>query len=135
MRRLYQHIMNTMRQVSHKFDNSMTAQRYDESKPDQCGIVLFSSRNDEECISGELEWECMKLEVYITCSDDATDIFDNIDILAKFVDKFEDCLTDVDGLNMIWAKHLGAKVRPTYTNGYGLQVVKTVIDFNYLYDN
>ena len=135
MEKIYEHIINIMKSVTNKFDDSITVQRYDESKPDQCGIVLFSSRNDEECISGETEWECFKLEVYLTCENEATDIFDNISILKNFVNEFENLNSTVQGLDIIWANHLGAKVRPAYTNGYGLQVVKTVIDFNYLLDN
>ena len=55
-----------------------------------------------------------------------------MEFLRKFADKFEECESTEQGLQMIWAKHLGAKARPSYTNSYGLQVVKTVIDFNYL---
>lgn len=135
MQKLYQHIINVMQSVTSKFNGSTFVQRYDESLPDQCGLILQGSRDDEECISGETEWECLKLEVQVTCKDEASDIFENLQILRDFVEAFENTASTVTGLEIVWANHLGSKVRPAYTNGYGLQVVKTVIDFNYLYDN
>lgn len=134
MQRLYQHINNVLNSITTKFE-SISAQRYEENEPDVVGVILQSSRNDEECLSGETEWECMKLELQITCKNEANDIFDNMNIIRDFVDEFEKCISTVDGLEMIWAHHLGAKARPTYTNGYGLQVCKCIIDFNYLLDD
>lgn len=134
MQRLYQHINNVLNSITTKFEN-ISAQRYEENEPDVVGVILQSSRNDEECLSGETEWECMKLELQITCKNEANDIFDNMNIIRDFVDEFEKCISTVDGLEMIWAHHLGAKARPTYTNGYGLQVCKCIIDFNYLLDD
>ena len=58
-----------------------------------------------------------------------------MNIIREFVDEFEKCVSTVEGLDIIWANHLGAKARPTYTNGYGLQVCKCIIDFNYLLDD
>lgn len=134
MQRLYQHINNVLNSITTKFEN-ISAQRYEENEPDVVGVILQSSRNDEECLSGETEWECMKLELQITCKNEANDIFDNMNIIRDFVDEFEKCISTVEGLEMIWAHHLGAKARPTYTNGYGLQVCKCIIDFNYLLDD
>lgn len=134
MQRIYQHINNILNSITSKFE-SISAQRYEENTPDVVGVILQSSRNDEEDISGELEWECMKLELQITCQNNANDIFDNMDIIREFVDEFEKCVSTVEGLDIIWAHHLGAKARPTYTNGYGLQVCKCIIDFNYLLDD
>ena len=94
-------------------------------------MILFSSRSDEECISGELEWESLKLELHVTCKGEENDIFENMEFLRNFANTFENSPSTVDGLEIIWAKHLGAKARPSYTNNYGLQVVKTVIDFDY----
>ena len=137
MKRIYQHILNIISNLDskNKYEDKVSVQRYEENEADNIGVVLFSSRNDEECISGETEWECLKLELYITCQNEADDIFDNLDFLKKFVDEFEKCDSTVDGLEIIWAKHLGAKARPSYTNSYGLQVVKTIIDFNYLLED
>lgn len=134
MQRIYQHINNILNSITSKFEN-ISAQRYEENEPDVVGIILQSSRNDEEDISGELEWECMKLELQITCQNSADDIFDNMNIIREFVDEFEKCVSTVEGLDIVWAHHLGAKARPTYTNGYGLQVCKCIIDFNYLLDD
>ena len=58
MKRLYTHIKNIIESVTDKW--TITFQRYAEDKPEQAGILLFSSRNDMQCISGELEYECMK---------------------------------------------------------------------------
>lgn len=132
MELIYQHILNIINSLTIKFEDKISVQRYSEDQPDNVGVILYSSRSDEECISGELEWECLKLELHITCKNEAADIFDNTDFLRKFVDSFENSQSTVEGLEIIWAKHLGAKARPSYTNSYGLQVVKTVIDFNYL---
>lgn len=129
MKRLYIHIKNIIESVTDKW--TITFQRYAEDKPEQAGILLFSSRNDMQCISGELEYECMKLEIHIVCKNEADDIFENMDLLKKVVDKFEELISTVDGLEIEWAKHLGSKVRPSYINGYNLQVCKCVIDFNY----
>lgn len=134
MQRIYQHINNILNSITSKFEN-ISAQRYEENTPDSVGVILQSSRNDEEDISGEVEWECMKLELQITCKNSADDIFDNMNIIREFVDEFEKCVSTVEGLDIIWAHHLGAKARPTYTNGYGLQVCKCIIDFNYLLDD
>lgn len=132
MEKIYQHIINIMQSVTSKFNDSTSVQRYEESLPDQCGIILQGSRDDEECISGETEWECIKLEIQVTCKNEASDIFENLQILRNFVDAFEDSNSTVDGLEIVWAKHLGSKVRPTYMNGYGLQTCKCIIDINYL---
>lgn len=131
MERIYKHIQNTLNSVTNKFENKISAQRYSEDEAGNVGIILMSSRNDETCLSGELEYECMKLELHITCKNNANDIFENMSILRKFVDLFEECKSTEDGLEIEWATHLGAKARPTYTNGYGLQICKCIIDFNY----
>ena len=132
MKRLYSHIKNVIESVTDKWD--VTYQRYAEDKTEQAGILLFSSRNDKECISGETEYECMKVEIHVTCENNADDIFENMDLLKEVVNKFEELISTVDGLEIEWAKHLGTKVRPSYINGYNLQVVKCVIDFNYNLD-
>lgn len=132
MELIYRHIFNIINSISDKFAGKISSQRYEENEPDNVGVILMSSRSDEECISGELEWESLKLELHVTCKNEAEDIFENMEFLRKFADAFENSESTVEGLQMIWAKHLGAKARPSYTNSYGLQVVKTVIDFNYL---
>lgn len=132
MKRLYTHIKNVIESVTNKWE--ITFQRYAEDKPEQAGILLFSSRNDKECISGETEYECMKVEIHVTCKNEANDIFENMDLLKEVVNKFEELQSTVDGLEIEWAKHLGSKVRPSYINGYNLQVCKCVIDFNYNLD-
>ena len=132
MKRLYTHIKNVIESVTDKWE--ITFQRYAEDTPEQAGILLFSSRNDKECISGETEYECMKVEIHITCKNEANDIFENMDLLKEVVNKFEELQSTVDGLEIEWAKHLGSKVRPSYINGYNLQVCKCVIDFNYNLD-
>lgn len=132
MELIYRHIFNIINSISDKFDDKISSQRYEENEPDNIGVILMSSRSDEECISGELEWESLKLELHVTCKNEADDIFENMEFLRKFADAFENSESTVEGLQMIWAKHLGAKARPSYTNSYGLQVVKTVIDFDYL---
>lgn len=129
MKRLYSHIKNVIESVTDKWD--VTFQRYAEDTTEQAGILLFSSRNDKECISGETEYECMKVEIHVTCENNADDIFENMDLLKEVVNKFEELSSTVDSLEIEWAKHLGSKVRPSYINGYNLQVVKCVIDFNY----
>ena len=43
MQRIYQHINNIINSITNKFDDCITAQRYDESLPDQVGIILSSS--------------------------------------------------------------------------------------------
>ena len=132
MKRLYTHIKNVIESVTDKWE--ITFQRYAEDKPEQAGILLFSSRNDKECISGETEYECMKVEIHVTCKNEADDIFENIDLLKEVVNKFEELQSTVVGLEIEWAKHLGSKVRPSYINGYNLQICKCVIDFNYNLD-
>lgn len=132
MKRLYTHIKNVIESVTDKWE--ITFQRYAEDTPEQAGILLFSSRNDKECISGETEYECMKVEIHITCKNEANDIFENMDLLKEVVNKFEELQSTVDGLEIEWAKHLGSKVRPSYINGYNLQICKCVIDFNYNLD-
>lgn len=133
MKKIYLHIKNIIESVTDKW--TVTFQRYAEDEPEQAGIILISSRNDKECISGELEYECMKVEIHVTCKNEADDIFENIDLLKEVVNKFEELNSTVEGLEIEWAKHLGAKVKPSYINGYNLQVCKCVIDFNYNLDN
>ena len=127
--KLILHIMNIMKSVTDKFNNSMSAMRYRDDIPDQCGIILMNSRNDEEDISGEVEWECIKLEVPIPCENSQNSIFGNCDILRQFVDAFESSDSSIDGLEIVWAKHLGGKVQPCFSKE--LQVYKCVIDINY----
>ena len=129
MRRLYERVKNVIESVTDKW--TVTFQRYAEDETEQAGIMLFSSRNDCIDLSGETEYECMKLEIHVTCENNADDIFENMDLLKQVVNKFEELVSTVDGLDIEWAKHLGSKVKPSYINGYNLQVVKCVIDFNY----
>ena len=68
MELIYQHIFNIINDLNNKFDGNISAQRYEENKPDVVGVILLSSRSDEECISGETEWESLKLELHVTCS-------------------------------------------------------------------
>lgn len=133
MKRIYQYCESVLNKVTPKFKESTTYQRYDESVPGSVGILLYSSRADDVALSGEVESESLKVELHIVCKNDESDIFDNLQILRDFVDEFELCNDLVDGLDIFWAEHLGSKAYPTYINGYGLQVCKCIIDFNYLY--
>lgn len=119
-----------MNKVTNKFEGKITP-NYPEDEPNIVGITLLGGRDDEVCLSGELEWESLKLEVNVTCENNESSVFENMNILRDFVDEFEKCETDIDGLSIEWAEHLGSKVRPPYMNGYGLQVCKCIIDFGY----
>lgn len=133
MKRLYEHIENTLKLVSDKFNDKISWQNYEENKPDSVGIVLLDSRNSEKDISGETEWECYKLELRVICDKSEESIFENQDIIRKFVDLFEECESTLDNLEIIWASYLGNKVKPNYINGYGLPECKCIIDFNYIF--
>jgi hypothetical protein len=134
MKKIYEHLIGVLQTVTNKFNGSISVQRYDESLPNQVGIILLGSRDDETCISGETEWEALQAEIHITCENNADDIFENIDILRDYVEKLEDDFnTTVPGLDIVWINHLGAKVRPAYTNAYGLEVVKAIVEINYNY--
>lgn len=129
---IYQHIINLLSSITDKFNNNITAQTYNESTPNSVGIILLDSRNDSWCISGELDYEALKLELRIVCEQSQESIIDNMNILRSFVDSFERCVSTVNGLDIEWAEHLGAKAKPSYLNGYGLPECKCIIDFNYL---
>ena len=74
----------------------------------------------------------MKLELHVVCDNNEQSIFVILNKIKRFVEEFEKCeSTDVDGLEIVWAKHLGAKAKPSYTNFCGLQVCTCSIDFNY----
>lgn len=131
MKRLYEHIINVWKSVGDEYNDNISVQRYEEDKPGAVGIILLDSRDDEESISGELEWECMKLELHVVCDNNEQSIFGICDKIKKFVREFEKCESSVDGLDIVWAHHLGAKAKPSYTNFCGLQVCTCSIDFNY----
>lgn len=138
MERLYKHIKNVFDDVieemgvKDKFKDKISYQRYVEDVPNSVGIILLDSREDEESLSGETEWECMKLELHIVCENNEKSIFGIMGVIRRFVDDFEKCLCPIeDGIDIVWAHHLGAKAKPSYTNGYGLQICKCTIDFNY----
>lgn len=131
MEKLYEHIINVWKSVSDELNNNISVQRYEEDKPGAVGIILMDSRDDEEDISGETEWECLKLEVHVVCDSSESSIFKIMNVIRKFVEAFEKCESLVEGLDIIWAKHLGAKAKPSYNNGYGLQICKCTIDFNF----
>lgn len=131
MEKLYEHIINVWKSVSDELNDNISVQRYEEDKAGAVGIILMDSRDDEEDISGETEWECLKLEVHVVCESSQIIIFKIMNVIRKFVEAFETCASSVDGLEIIWAHHLGAKAKPVYTNAYGLQVCKCSIDFNY----
>lgn len=133
MEKLYEHIINVWKSVSvsDELNDNISVQRYEEDKPGAVGIILMDSRDDEEDISGETEWECLKLEVHVVCDSSEIIIFKIMNVIRKFVEAFEKCESTVNGLDIIWAKHLGAKAKPVYTNGYGLQICKCNIDFNF----
>lgn len=131
MRRLYEHVENIINSIDDSYKDRISYQGMREDEPDRIGIFLYSSRDDEECLSGELMWECMKLQLQVTCKENEDDVFIKMNLIRKIVDSFVDCVSTVEGLDILWAKSLGGKVHPPFKNGYNLQVCKCVIDFNY----
>lgn len=133
MEEIYTHIENIIKSITEKWN--VTYQRYAEDKPEQACIILYSSRDDVYALSGEFESSSMKVEIHVTCNEDLDDIFENINLLKQVVDKFEELDSTVENLEIDWAKHLGAKVRPVQFNGYNLPYCRTVIDFDYSIGN
>lgn len=133
MERIYEHIENTLKLITDRFNNDISYQNYDESKSNSVAIILLDSRNDEVNLSGETEWEALKFELRVVCDKNQKNIFENQNMLRNFVEKFEECESTVDDLVIVFAKHLGAKAKPTRINGYGLPESKCIIDFNYIY--
>lgn len=132
MKRVYDHCMNIVKSVIGDNNYKVTCQGMCESEPNNIGVYLYASRDDEECLSGETEWECLKFQLQVTCEKSSDDVFNKLDMVRNIVDKFEECRSTVDGLDILWAKHLGAKARPPFKNGYDLHVCSCVIDFNYI---
>ena len=141
MERLYKHIRNVFDNIikemgeEERFKDKISFQRYTEDVPNSVGIILIDSRDDEESISGETEFECMKVELHIVCEDNEKSIYSIMRVIRKFVEEFERGVTEVEGLEIIWAHHLGAKAKPSYINIYGYQVCQCSIDFDYMFNN
>lgn len=123
---LFNHVINIIHQITEKF-TKITAQRYDESKTDQVGIIFTQPKGDEYTYDG-VEFESKKFELRVTCENNQTDIFENWEFIENFVDIFENALSTVEGLEIDGVKHLGSKVVPLYTNAYGLQELKCIIE-------
>lgn len=131
---LFVHIINVIKQMTDKFEDKITVQRYDESQKDVLGIIFLPAKSDNYDLDG-LVSESKKFEIRVTCEDNQEDIFENWEFIEKFVDKFIETDSTVEGLGIESVSYLGSKVIPLYTNAYGLQELKCSISMTVYFDD
>lgn len=130
---LFNHVINVIQSMTDKYNNNITAQRYNASEKNQIGIIFMQAKSDNYDYDG-LVSESKKFELRLTCEDDEDDIFENWDFIEKFVDTFENAESTVQGLSIESVSHLGSKVIPLYTNSYGIQELKCIVEMTVCFD-
>ena len=130
---LFTHIINVIKSLTNKFDDNITFQRYDESEKDQIGIIFLQARSDNYDYDG-LVSESKKFELRVTCENKQDDIFENWAFIENFVNTFEDADSTVAGLDIESVMHLSSKVIPLYTNAYGIQELKCIVEMTVCFD-
>lgn len=123
---LFMHVMNVIQSLTNKFDDHITAQRYDASEKNVIGIIFLQAKSDNYDYDG-LVSESKKFELRVTCEDNQDDIFENWEFIENFVTTFENASSTVEGLSIESVTHLSSKVVPLYTNAYGIQELKCII--------
>lgn len=110
----------------------VTWQHMEEDKENVVGIYLYESSADRKYLSGDYQYESIKVQVQVQSENTDEGLFAALKYLREFVDKMENEYVDTDKVSFEDCEHIGPKAVTIGTNEYGLKVCRSVVDVKYL---
>lgn len=105
-----------------------------EDQPGDVGIYLYESANDEEDLSGNEVYNCIKVHVQVNSEQSTEGMAKALKYLTKFTERIENENSDVDGVEFISAMHLGPRAIVIGKNNHNILICRSVIDLKYTFD-
>lgn len=105
-----------------------------EDKPGDVGIYLYESANDEEDLSGNEVYNCIKVHVQVNSEQSTEGMAKALRYLTKFTERIENENSDVDGVEFISAMHLGPRAIAIGKNNHNILICRSVIDLKYTFE-
>ncbi|WIV13204.1 hypothetical protein [Proteiniborus sp. MB09-C3] len=100
-------------------------------KPGIVGIFFYPGREDEETMDAEVG-EFIKCHVQVNNRPGEAGIQESSDYLRKFIKEIEREISETEGLEYVYCKHLGAKVKPIQKNVHGVAGASCDIEIQYI---
>ena len=104
-----------------------------EDQPGDVGIYLYESANDEEDLSGNEVYNCIKVHVQVNSEQSTEGMAKALRYLTKFTERIENENSDVDGVEFISAMHLGPRAIAIGKNNHNILICRSVIDLKYTF--
>lgn len=105
-----------------------------EDQPGDVGIYLYESANDEEDLSGNEVYNCIKVHVQVNSEQSTEGMVKALKYLTKFTEKIENEASDVDGIEFVSAMHLGPRALAIGKNEHNILICRSVIDLKYTFE-
>lgn len=130
-------LMKVYEYVKNKLDDTYKDVYYQymiEHKP--CvGIYLYESSNDRIGLGGEDVYNCVKVHIQVNCRKGVSGMEEGLFYLYRAVDRIENELSSVEGIEVISASRIGPRAIPIGRNEGDLLVCRSVIDLKYILNN
>ena len=104
-----------------------------EDQPGDVGIYLYESANDEEDLSGNEVYNCIKVHVQVNSEQSTEGMTKALRYLTKFTERIENENSDVDGVEFMSAMHLGPRAIAIGKNNHNILICRSVIDLKYTF--
>lgn len=104
-----------------------------EDQPGDVGIYLYESANDEEDLSGNEVYNCIKVHVQVNSEQSTEGMAKALRYLTKFTERIENENSDVDGVEFMSAMHLGPRAIAIGKNNHNILICRSVIDLKYTF--
>ena len=105
-----------------------------EDTPGDVGIYLYESANDEEDLSGNEVYNCIKVHIQVNSEQSTDGMAKALRYLTKFTERIENENSDVDGVEFISAMHLGPRAIAIGKNNHNILICRSVIDLKYTFE-
>lgn len=105
-----------------------------EDTPGDVGIYLYESANDEEDLSGNEVYNCIKVHIQVNSEQSTEGMAKALRYLTKFTERIENENSDVDGVEFISAMHLGPRAIAIGKNNHNILICRSVIDLKYTFE-
>lgn len=104
-----------------------------EDQPGDVGIYLYESANDEEDLSGNEVYNCIKVHVQVNSEQSTEGMAKALRYLTKFTERIENENSGVDGVEFMSAMHLGPRAIAIGKNNHNILICRSVIDLKYTF--
>jgi hypothetical protein len=105
-----------------------------EDKVGDVGIYLYESANDLEDMCGEEVYNCVKVHVQVNAGQNVEEMEKALNFLSSFVERIENEISDIDGIEFISVNHVGPRALPIGKNNYNILICRSLIDLKYTFD-